>query len=323
QDLLDEMNRKERRIWIFSAVASSVVIIGGALIGFASYGSHPHEAQSVTQESSTTTTKEQSSNQTETSATATSTTASKATTKPKKKELDLSEQEAKDWVAAVLNQEFTYYELPTQYDLTVSTSVKDNLVYIDAYLGDLFNGYAESYQFRINAQGELEQSSTKVGWNLVSPEYMNISQVDHLAKIEPEEDLLAGYSDLQIEYARVWLAMYGTPRHFSGMTTEIGVTVEPKGTPIYEYYDVSVNYPMETTTLSDISGIDGGGANLITYGSNHDGSITVFNTSGYWPDFVGEEGRRFTQSIIDDAYVMDIPADTDENVKEVIEVLDF
>ena len=62
---------------------------------------------------------------------------------------------------------------------------------------------------------------------------------------------LAGYSDLQIEYARVWLATMGT--QYKEWLTDPGfklhVTKQPAGTPIDPYDQGSVTYPTETIIL--------------------------------------------------------------------------
>lgn len=136
-------------------------------------------------------------------------------------------------------------------------------------------------------------------------------------------DILAGYSDLQIEYARVWLATMGT--QYKEWLTDPGfklhVTKQPVGTPIDSYDQGSVTYPTETIMLSGEYGYQ----SLVVYSSNHNGTITRYNVPSHWQDPQmaqdPEYARSQTQNILDSAAVIPVPIGNPEDVKQLIDVL--
>ncbi|MBE9886696.1 hypothetical protein G8B50_03105 [Enterococcus durans] len=136
-------------------------------------------------------------------------------------------------------------------------------------------------------------------------------------------DILAGYSDLQIEYARVWLATMGT--QYKESLTDPGfklhVTKQPAGTPIDPYDQGSVTYPTETIMLSGEYGYQ----SLVVYSSNHNGTITRYNVPSHWQDPQmaqdPEYARTQTQNILDSAAVIPVPVGNPEDVKQLIDVL--
>ncbi|MBO0480886.1 hypothetical protein [Candidatus Enterococcus courvalinii] len=133
-----------------------------------------------------------------------------------------------------------------------------------------------------------------------------------------QADPLAGYSDLQIEYARVWLTFMGAamPDDF-----ELHVHLSPAGQPIDPYDNGSLTYPTETVTLSGKYSYQG----LVVYASNHDGTVTRYPTPSHWqmpadkandPEAI----RALTQNILDRATVVPIPTGDSEQVKRLIAV---
>jgi DNA mismatch repair ATPase MutL len=138
-------------------------------------------------------------------------------------------------------------------------------------------------------------------------------------------NLLSNYSDLQIEYARVWLAVMGTQykQWLADPSTgfELHVTKSPAGTPVDPYDPGSVVFPAETVTLSGGVTFQG----LVVYSSNHNGTITQYNVPSHWqhdetsdhPELVKEK----TQKILDEASVVSIPTGNPEDVKQLIDVM--
>lgn len=141
----------------------------------------------------------------------------------------------------------------------------------------------------------------------------------------PSTDLLSNYSDLQIEYARVWLAVMGTQykQWLADPSTgfELHVTKSPAGTPVDPYDAGSAVFPTETVTLSGAISFQG----LVVYSSNHNGTITQYNVPSHWqhdetsdhPELVKEK----TQKILDEASVVSIPTGNPEDVKQLIDVM--
>lgn len=130
-------------------------------------------------------------------------------------------------------------------------------------------------------------------------------------KVSEAEDILAGYSDDQIEYARVWLAKFGTK------PSELNVTIYPAGTPINPYNESSVAYPTTTISLSGVYNVDGS----IVYTSNHDGTVTVYEVPGHWPAASAADpavSMELSQRVLDTGQVMSVPAGNPADVRDVI-----
>ncbi|MGG5358567.1 MULTISPECIES: hypothetical protein [unclassified Enterococcus] len=151
------------------------------------------------------------------------------------------------------------------------------------------------------------------------------SSTQSMQPADSSTDLLSNYSDLQIEYARVWLAVMGT-QYKQWLTDpdtgfELHVTKSPAGTPVDPYDAGSAAFPTETVTLSGAISFQG----LVVYSSNHNGTITQYNVPSHWqhdetsdhPELVQEK----TQKIIDEATVISIPTGNPEDVKQLIDVM--
>ncbi|MFD1899137.1 hypothetical protein GQR36_01575 [Enterococcus termitis] len=87
-----------------------------------------------------------------------------------------------------------------------------------------------------------------------------------------DDKMLLGYSDDQIEYARVWLTMIGVK------PSELHINKIPAGSPIDMYDAGSVGYPTDVISLSGAAMADGS----VIYSSNHNGTITVYPVPSHW-----------------------------------------
>ncbi|MGX7244338.1 hypothetical protein ACWOC1_05760 [Enterococcus quebecensis] len=130
-----------------------------------------------------------------------------------------------------------------------------------------------------------------------------------------QDKLLAGYSDDQIEYARVWLTMIGVK------PTELRVRKESAGSPINPYDVGGATYPAEVTVLYGAISAEG----QIVYTSNHNGTINVYPVPSHWqigaenaknPEFV----RKMTQDILDNVKVVSVDVGNPKDVKSLIEL---
>lgn len=137
-----------------------------------------------------------------------------------------------------------------------------------------------------------------------------------------EDDLLAGYSSEEIEYARVWLQL-GPNQQIDGLYVRhipAGTTLEPDYFPI-------VSYPEDVVQLSGSRIVDGS----VTYSSNGDGSINVYNVPlpGRWyggsptpPEGLDEETmRQELEGIINNTELVYVNPGDDEAVKKFIELI--
>lgn len=138
---------------------------------------------------------------------------------------------------------------------------------------------------------------------------------------QPEKDnSLEGYSDDQIEYARVWLATMGTTykKDLEDPNTgfELHVRKESAGYPVNPYAEDSVTFPEDTVILSAKYAYQ----SLVVYSSNYDGTITKYPVPGHFQN-QEENTREGSQKILDGATIVSIPTSNPEDVKELINVM--
>lgn len=144
---------------------------------------------------------------------------------------------------------------------------------------------------------------------------------DHDANVDGKENetKLSRYSTEQIEYARVWLLL-GENK----VVDELNVTKIPAGTLINPNDKTSTTYPIDVIQLAGSRLVDGS----VTYSSNGDGTIKVYNVPLRWETNVPEDldkdyMKTYTQSIIDEAKAVDVDLGNDNDVIELIKALNI
>lgn len=162
-------------------------------------------------------------------------------------------------------------------------------------------------------QKEAEQAAAKAVEDAGNAAQKAVDDATSAAAQQVTEatDILAGYSDDQIEFARVWLAKIGTK------PSELNVTRIAAGTPINPYNASSKTYPTEVIMLEGGYGAEGS----VVYASNHNGTITVYSVPGHWPAAAAsdpEVSLEMTQSILDNGQVMSVPTGNPADVRELI-----
>ena len=189
---------------------------------------------------------------------------------------------------------------------------------------------AEKSSTQKSASSESNTSSTTSKLSESNPSSISSGTVDtslsstadtSFSQSSQSVDPLAGYSDLQIEYARVWLAVKGNTFKDASGDFELHVIHYPAGTPIDPYDAGSVGYPKDVVMLTGKYGYQG----ILVYSSNHDGTITSYPVPSHWqipadqasdPAFI----KKTTQEIIDHASVVAIPTGNPNDVKQLIDV---
>lgn len=120
-----------------------------------------------------------------------------------------------------------------------------------------------------------------------------------------------GYSDEEIEYARVWL------HYLNGQSPpQLTVTFSEKGDYISPYaeYDELV-FPEDVTVLLGEHGADG----RFTYSSNNDGTITVYDVPYRWHQQSEEEFKEAAEEVLQTITTKEIPAGNDTQVLNVLD----
>ncbi|MBO0469708.1 hypothetical protein JZO66_04055 [Enterococcus sp. DIV0242_7C1] len=130
-----------------------------------------------------------------------------------------------------------------------------------------------------------------------------------------DDKMLLGYSDDQIEYARVWLTLIGVK------PSELHAKVIPAGTPLNPYDAGSVTYPTDAIMLYGGYSAEG----QIVYTSNRNGTINVYPVPSHWQ--IGaevandpEKVRALTQGILDQARVVSVDVGNPRDVVDLIRV---
>lgn len=128
---------------------------------------------------------------------------------------------------------------------------------------------------------------------------------------------LSGYSNEEIEYARVWLLL-GPNQEID----ELNVRSIPAGTAINPNDETSAVYPEEIVQLAGSRLVDGS----VAYSGNGDGTIDVYNVPLRWesniPDDLNDNYmQEYTRSIIEDTETVYIDPGSEEEIIELIDIM--
>lgn len=195
QDILDDIERKERRNMILGIIAFIIIgLVGFYFLGTKNENKENYNVTSVTSNSSEKT--------------------NESTVSEKKenviKEKTLPEEEVKQWVSAVWEKRHQNVKQVYEYKLDVRVDNKDNLVYIDL-LPQNVNEIDPIGRFRINAKGELEELPSYVeadsrDWIVVSNKFMDTSSVPIISNRNQKK--MVDTKDLDSEEAIKWVKNY-------------------------------------------------------------------------------------------------------------------
>lgn len=164
---------------------------------------------------------------------------------------------------------------------------------------------------------EIEES-TKESSNATSTKSSDV-----IINTDEMNDSLSDYSNEQIEYARVWLTVMSgniANTDYHG-PDELNFSKIPAGTPLNPNDDASAVYPVDVVQLAGSRLIDG----YVTYKSNENGTITVYDVPLRWeasvPENIDKDNvSEYTQNIINEAYIVNIDPGNAEDVKALIEI---
>ncbi|MDE1549351.1 hypothetical protein [Jeotgalibaca caeni] len=129
-----------------------------------------------------------------------------------------------------------------------------------------------------------------------------------------EENILAAYSAEEIEYARVWLEVIGNQQ-----VEELNISFISKGEPINSYeIEESATYPEDVIALSGNIMADG----VVTYSSNGDGTINLYQVPSHWQQGVVPEGQtmlEYTNDIANNPVLVQVDTGNEQDVITLIE----
>jgi len=144
------------------------------------------------------------------------------------------------------------------------------------------------------------------------------SSNEEISQSPKEESQLTAYSTEEIEYARIWLQL-GPNQDID----ELNVRFISAGTLINPDDETSTPYPEDVIQLAGSRLVDGS----ITYSSNGDGSINVYNVPLRWDsnnETVDENFmREYTEEVIEKREVVKIDPGNDQDVIRLIQKLNI
>lgn len=140
----------------------------------------------------------------------------------------------------------------------------------------------------------------------------SMSEEEPTEESSPDE---SAYSAEEIEYARIWLQLGPNPDVESLYVERI-----PAGVLINPLDETSAVYPEEVIQLSGIRLVDGS----VTYSSNGDGTINVYNVPLRWESNPSPEAgkdfmKEYTQKISENTELVHVEPATGEEVEALIE----
>ena len=144
-------------------------------------------------------------------------------------------------------------------------------------------------------------------------------------KVQKSSSPLSGYSAEQVEYARVTETLLSYYK-YDYQPVSISVTKNGANHQVFPFSG-SVVVPQDTVTLSFSSDNTMAGTTIVTYSSNHNGSINFYKDPNHYQDerylkdsaWVKEE----SQKLLDSSQTLAIPTSFDEQAAQIISKIEI
>ncbi|MBK0083520.1 hypothetical protein IAE51_06310 [Lactococcus sp. S64] len=144
-------------------------------------------------------------------------------------------------------------------------------------------------------------------------------------KVQKSSSPLSGYSAEQVEYARVTETLLSYYK-YDYQPVSISVTKNGANHQVFPFSG-SVVVPQDTVTLSFSSDNTMAGTTIVTYSSNHNGSINFYKDPNHYHDerylkdsaWVKEE----SQKLLDSSQTLAIPTSFDEQAAQIISKIEI
>ncbi|WP_045926062.1 hypothetical protein [Bacillus siamensis] len=135
----------------------------------------------------------------------------------------------------------------------------------------------------------------------------------HISADKSEPDSIAAdYSPLQIEYARVWLQLGENQ-----LIDELNVRRIPAGALVNPDDHTSARYPEDVTQLAGSRLVDGS----VTYSSNGDGTIQVYNVPLRWESSEKCVMKEVTEEMIRHTKKVYVDTGDNEKIRRLIKIM--
>jgi len=143
--------------------------------------------------------------------------------------------------------------------------------------------------------------------------------------VQTNSSPLSGYSTEQIEYARVTETIL---KYYNYTYQPVSISIAKNGVNHQVFpFSGSVVVPQDTVTLTFSSDNTMAGTTIVTYSSNHDGSINFYKDPNHYqddrylkdPDWVKQE----SQKILNSAKTLEIPTSYDNEASQIISKIEI
>ncbi|MDN6538050.1 MAG: hypothetical protein L0K61_01090 [Lactococcus sp.] len=173
-----------------------------------------------------------------------------------------------------------------------------------------------------SSSSKIEHKSTPSNSENLSPSKEETGKSEETSKTEEQKTAspLSGYSDEQVEYARVTETIIDYYK-YNYQPVTFSVTKHGANHQVFPY-EGSVVVPQDTVTLTFSSNNTMAGTTNITYSSNHDGTINFYRDPNHYqderyltdPTWVKEESKK----ILNNVKTIQIPISFDNQAAQII-----
>lgn len=144
-------------------------------------------------------------------------------------------------------------------------------------------------------------------------------------KVQKSSSPLSGYSAEQVEYARVTETLLSYYK-YDYQPVSISVTKNGANHQVFPFSG-SVVVPQDTVTLSFSSDNTMAGTTIVTYSSNHNGSINFYKDPNHYQDerYLKDSAcvKEESQKLLDSSQTLAIPTSFDEQAAQIISKIEI
>lgn len=144
-------------------------------------------------------------------------------------------------------------------------------------------------------------------------------------KVQKSSSPLSGYSAEQVEYARVTETLLSYYK-YDYQPVSISVTKNEANHQVFPFSG-SVVVPQDTVTLSFSSDNTMAGTTIVTYSSNHNGSINFYKDPNHYQDerYLKDSAwvKKESQKLLDSSQTLAIPTSFDEQAAQIISKIEI
>lgn len=173
---------------------------------------------------------------------------------------------------------------------------------------------------KVSSSSKTSDSKTATAESMSNSASSSQAEPKQSQTVQTSSTPLSGYSTDQIEYARVTEAIL---KYYNYTYQPVSISVVKNGVNHQVFpFSGSVVVPQDTVTLTFSSDNTMAGTTIVTYSSNHNGSINFYKDPNHYqderylkdPDWVKEE----SQNLLNITKTLEIPTSYDSQASQII-----